>query len=142
MVVDVGVCVVLSNYHRRLRIISEALELRVEGGRVSHCWCMCIVSHGYGGLGGGKDEGGGWYACGIKPWGWTNVGRCRSISRVRGDKLMKTDHTAVQVRSSGLIRAGLGRSSCKGHNMGRHEKDPDRCPYSRLSTLHGVPRTR
>ena len=24
-------------------MISEALELRVEGGRVSHKWCMCVV---------------------------------------------------------------------------------------------------
>ena len=45
-------------------MISEALELPVEGGRVSHSWCMVVVSHGYGGLGGGRDGGGGWYACG------------------------------------------------------------------------------
>ena len=25
---------------------------------------MCVVSYGYGGLGGGRDGGGGWYACG------------------------------------------------------------------------------
>ena len=43
----------LLSYHRRLRMISEALEIRVEGGRVSHSWCMCVVGHGYGGLGGG-----------------------------------------------------------------------------------------
>ena len=24
---------------------------------------MCVVCHGYGGLGGGRDGGGGWYAC-------------------------------------------------------------------------------
>ena len=24
---------------------------------------MCAVCHGYGGLGGGRDGGGGWYAC-------------------------------------------------------------------------------
>ena len=33
----------------------EALELRVEGGRVSNRWGMCVVSHGYGGFGGGMD---------------------------------------------------------------------------------------
>ena len=31
------------SYHRRLRKISEVLELRVEGGRVSHKWWMCVV---------------------------------------------------------------------------------------------------
>ena len=42
-----------------MRMISEALNLCVEGGRVSHSWCMCVVNHGYGGLGGGWDGGGG-----------------------------------------------------------------------------------
>ena len=50
-------------------MISEALELRVEGGRVSHSWCMCVVSDSYGRLGGGRDGGGGWHACGTKPRG-------------------------------------------------------------------------
>ena len=36
------------------------LELYVDGVRVSHSWCMCVVSHGYGGLGGDMDGGGGW----------------------------------------------------------------------------------
>ena len=60
------------SYHRRLKIISEALELRVEGGGVSHTWCMGVVSHEYGGMGVGRDGGGGWHACGTKPLG---VGR-------------------------------------------------------------------
>ena len=47
------------SYNRRLGMISEAHDLCVEGRRVSHSWCMCVVSHGYGGLGGGRDEGGG-----------------------------------------------------------------------------------
>ena len=38
----------------------------MEGGQVTHCWCMCVVGHGYGGLGGDRNEGGGWYACGAK----------------------------------------------------------------------------
>ena len=29
----------------------------------------CVVCHDYGGLGDGRDGGGGWYACGTKPWG-------------------------------------------------------------------------
>ena len=45
----------LMSYHRCLRIISDELQLRVEGGRVSHSWCMCVVSNGYGVLGGGRD---------------------------------------------------------------------------------------
>ena len=59
-------------YHRHLRMISEALKLRMEGGRVSHTWCVCVVSHGYVGLGGGRDGGGGWSACETKP---SRVGR-------------------------------------------------------------------
>ena len=54
------------SYHRCLRTISEALELRVEGGQDSHIWCMSVASHGYGG---GRDGGGGWFACGTNPSG-------------------------------------------------------------------------
>ena len=82
-------------------MISEALELYVECGRVSHSWCMCVVSHGNCGLGGGRVGGGGWYACGTKSGGGgSHVERCRSTSRVRGDTLMTPDRTAVQMRSS------------------------------------------
>ena len=55
--------VLLLNYHRRLRMTLEALELRVEGGRVSDSWCVCVVSHGYVGLGGRRDGGGVLHAC-------------------------------------------------------------------------------
>ena len=65
----------LLSYHRRLRMISEALELRVESGRINHSWCMCVVSHGNGG------DMDGMYA-GQSIGGWSHVGRCRSISRV------------------------------------------------------------
>ena len=67
----------LLSYHRRLRMISEALPM--EGG-VS--WCMCVVSHAYGGLGGGMDGVSGWYAWETKSRGWSHVGRCWSTSRV------------------------------------------------------------
>ena len=30
---------------------------------------MCVVSHGYGGLGGGRDGGGGWHRCWTKSIG-------------------------------------------------------------------------
>ena len=55
---------------------SEALELYVEGGRVSHSCCMCVIGHGYGRLGGGRDGGSGWYACGTMPEGLV---ACREI---------------------------------------------------------------
>ena len=42
-------------------MISVALDLYVRGGRDSHSWCMCVVGHGYGWLGGGWDGGGGWH---------------------------------------------------------------------------------
>ena len=58
-------------------------------------------SHGYGGLDGGRDGAGVWYACGTKPGGYSHVERCHSTFRVRGDKLMIPDHTTIQVRSSG-----------------------------------------
>ena len=34
-----------------------------------HSWCMCVVSHGHGGLGGYRDGGGGWYAFGTEQSG-------------------------------------------------------------------------
>ena len=51
-------------------MIWKSLELRVEGGRVSHSWCMCVVSHGDGWLGGGRYGCGGWHAWGTKPGGF------------------------------------------------------------------------
>ena len=42
---------------------SETLELCVEGRRFSNSWCMCVVSHGYCVLGGGRDGGVGLYVC-------------------------------------------------------------------------------
>ena len=66
-------------------MISEALELYVEGGLVSHSWCVSVVGHGYGGLGAGRDGCGGWYACGTKSGGLVTCRECWSTSRVRGD---------------------------------------------------------
>ena len=54
--------------------------------------------------------------------------------------LMTPDPTAFPVLSSGLGRAGVGRSSEEGLDTGRHEKAPVRCPCSRLAALHGAPR--
>ena len=103
-------------------MISEALERYVEDGRVSHCWCMCVVSHGYGGLGGSMYGGGGWYVRGKKPGGWSYDGRCWSTYRVRGDTLVTSDHTAFHVHISLYGRDGIGRSSWEGLSTGRHEK--------------------
>ena len=67
----------LLSYPRCLRMISEALELHVEGGRVSHSWCICAVSHGYGGLGGGRDGVVDGMHVGQSHRGvWSHVGRC------------------------------------------------------------------
>ena len=49
-------------------------------------------------------------------------------------------HTAIQVRSSGQCRVGIGRSSCNSLNSGRHEKSLVHCPCSWLAALHGAPR--
>ena len=65
-------------------IISETLELRVEGGRISYSWCMCVGNHGYHGFGGGMDGCGEYYANGTKPGG-SHVLRYRSSSRVWGE---------------------------------------------------------
>ena len=50
-----------------MTMILEALEQHVEGELVSESRCMCVVGHGYCGMTGGRDGGGGWYACGTKP---------------------------------------------------------------------------
>ena len=57
----------LLNYHRHLRKTSVELELYVEGGRVSHSWCMCVIGHGYGGFGG----------AGMEVVGGMHAGQCR-----------------------------------------------------------------
>ena len=41
-------------------VIELPWTLHLEGGPVNHSWCMGVVSHSYGGLGGGRDGGGSW----------------------------------------------------------------------------------
>ena len=94
-------------YHRRLWMISEALELRMEGGRACHSWYMRIDSHGYGRIGGGREGGWRWYACGTTLGGWWNT------SRVRDETPMRPDSTAILVRSSGKGLGRISRSSGK-----------------------------
>ena len=71
----------------------------VEGGRISDCWCMCVVCHGYGGLGGDRDRIGGR----VCMWGVAKgVYRMLGDSRVFSEcDVKRPDHTAIQVRSSG-----------------------------------------
>ena len=72
--------------------------------------------------------------------GWSHVGSCRGIYRVRGNTLISLDHTAVQVRAYGKGGDGICRSSWKGLNTGRHKANKAlvRCLCSRLVTLHGA----
>ena len=64
----------------------------MEGGRVSHSWCMCaVVMAMVGWMGAGMELVFGKHA---------HVERCQSTFRVRGDKLMIPDHTTIQARSS------------------------------------------
>ena len=48
---DAVLLLLLLSYHRRVRMVTEALEQCVEVGRVSHRWCVSIIGHGYGGAG-------------------------------------------------------------------------------------------
>ena len=82
----VAVTVIVVELPRRLRMISEALELYVEGGRVSHIWCMCVVGNGIGGLiGAGVEVVDGMHG------GWSHVGGCRRTSRLICVTLMTPD---------------------------------------------------
>ena len=82
----------------------DRISVRSARGRrtVSHHWCMCVVSYGYGGW--GRDGGGGWYACGTKGAG-RMPGDAIALPDSEVKTVMTTDHTAIQVRSSGLGRA-------------------------------------
>ena len=58
------------SYHRRLRVISETLELYVEGGRVSHSWPLLWF---------------GWVRAGMKVVDGMHVGQSRGVGRMPGD---------------------------------------------------------
>ena len=55
-------------------MISEALELYIQGRPVSNSWCMCIDGHGCSWLAGGRDGDGGCHACGTIQGGWQHDG--------------------------------------------------------------------
>ena len=64
-------------------MISEALWLHVNGGGDSHSWCMCVISHGYGGLCvGARMEVVDCMHGGQSQCGWWYLGCCRSTSQV------------------------------------------------------------
>ena len=91
-------------------MISEALEVHVEGGRVSHSWCLCVISYGYGGFGGGRDGGGGWLHAGQSQGVGCMSGDAGAFPECDVKPLMTLDHTAVLIGSSGYGRAGICRS--------------------------------
>ena len=66
----------------------------MEGGRVSHNWCMGVVSHSYGGLSGDRDGGDGSYVCGTKPGGVGGMsGDAGALSECEVKTLITPDHT-------------------------------------------------
>ena len=67
--------VVAQCYQRRLTIISETLELRVEGGQVSYSWCVCVVSHDSGMLGG----------AGMEVVDGVHAGQCQGVVHISRD---------------------------------------------------------
>ena len=72
----------------------------MEEVQVNDSWCMDVVDHCYGGLSGGMDGGGDWYAGGTKPG---VAGRMSGDSRALSENdvkiLMAPGHTSFQVRS-------------------------------------------
>ena len=86
----------------------------MEGGRVSHSWCMCVVVMAMVG----------WMGAGMELVLGRHAGQSQMVGRMSGDAgafpecvwntLITPDRTTVQVRYSGWGRAGIGRSSWKG----------------------------
>ena len=110
---------------------SEALELRVEGGRVNHSWCMCVVVMAMVG----------WMGAGMELVLGKHAGQSRSISRVCVEY---TDYTWSYHHPGAQFWVGSSRNwpvFLERPNTGRHKKAPVRCPCSRLAALHGAPRT-
>ena len=97
----------LFSYHSRLRMISDVLQLRVVSGQVSHGWCMCVVSHGYGWFGGAGIEMVDSMYAGQSQGGWSHVGTCQSTSRVRRED---TDDTRSHHRPGAQLWVGSSRN--------------------------------
>ena len=71
----------------------------MDGGQVNRSWYTSIVSHSYGGLGGGVD-GGGWQTCWTKPGGGHMSGDAEALPECEEKMLLTLDYTACQVRGS------------------------------------------
>ena len=88
--------------------------LRVEGGRVSHSWCMCMVVMAMVG----------WIEAGMELVLGMHAGQSQVVGRMSGDAgafpecvvntLITPARTTIQVRCSGYGRAGIGRFFWKG----------------------------
>ena len=82
----------------------------MEGGRVSHSWCMCVVVMAMVG----------WMGAGMELVFGKHAGQSQVVGRMSehfqsvGNTLITPDRTTIQVRSSGYGRVGIGRSFWKG----------------------------
>ena len=120
---------------------SEALELRVEGGRVCHSWCMCVVVMAMVG----------WMGAGMELVLGKHAGQSQVVGRMSGDAGAfpecvdeYTDYTRSYHHPCAQFWVGSSRNwsvFLERPNTGRHKKAPVRCPCSRLAALHGAPRT-
>ena len=121
-------------YHTRLRMISEVLTLRVEGGRVGHSWCLCVAGHVYAGLVVGR----------IEVVDAMHAVQSKGFGRISGDAGALPECVWHPITpSSKCARLGRVESELVGlpGNTGRYEKTPVCCPRSLLAALHGAART-
>ena len=125
----------LLSYHRRKSMISEALELRVEGGLVTVDACVWLVIAMVGWVGAWMEVVNGMHA-GQSIKAMSYVGRCRSTSRMQGED---TDDTRSHRRMH--LWVGPSWSSWKSLYMGRLGKALVRCPCSQLAARDGTPWT-
>ena len=84
---------------------------------------MCVVSHGYGELGGDKD---GWYACGTKPM---VLAMCRGMPEHFRSVRRYTDDIRSHCRPCAQLWVGSSRNWSA----------PVRCPCSQLAAFRGAP---
>ena len=76
----------------------------MEGGWVNHRLDMGLVRRRYGGLGGDKDGGGGWEACGTKAGGNGHIsGDAGAHSNSEVGTLMAPDHITHSCEALGRV---------------------------------------
>ena len=113
----------------------------MEGGRVSHSWCMCVVVMAMVG----------WMGAGMELVLGKHAGQSQVVGRMLGDAGAfpecvgnTPDYTRSYHHPGAQFWVGSSRNwsvFMKRPNTGCHEKAPVRCPCSRLAALHGTPRT-